>query len=103
LAGALVGVGGESWDGSDCGHCAGDLAAVCLMETKMETEDWSYVIFNNLRDHCTNREAVAKALSVALIGDDKDWRQHLTNAARFIEEMAKTRPTIRGLEDRTAA
>ncbi len=58
----------------------------------MEHEDWGPVIARIEQDHYANQEAVAKAFSVALIGDDKDWRQHMTNARRFIEAMKQSMP-----------
>jgi hypothetical protein len=45
-----------------------------------------------LPDHRENEVAVAKALSFAMMGDEVDWRQHLTNAKRFILHMRRTVP-----------
>lgn len=58
----------------------------------MEHEDWGPVLADIERRHHGNQEAVAKALSVATIGDDKDWRQHMSHALRFIDEMNRTMP-----------
>lgn len=33
-------------------------------------------------------ETVARAVSIALIGDDVDWKQHVTTARRFMDAMA---------------
>lgn len=37
----------------------------------------------------SEQEKVARALSVALIGDELDWRQHLTHAMKFMEAMKR--------------
>lgn len=37
----------------------------------------------------SEQEKVARALSVALIGDENDWRQHLTHAKDFIAAMKR--------------
>lgn len=56
----------------------------------MEHEDWTMVIVDRERRHFTDQEAVARAFSVALLGDDKDWHGHMTHAKEFIEEMKRT-------------
>jgi hypothetical protein len=58
----------------------------------MEFEDWGPVVARIEHDHRENEVAVAKALSFALMGDEVDWRQHLTNAKRFILRMRRTVP-----------
>lgn len=60
----------------------------------MEHDDWSAIVAQTEHSHYNNIEVVARALSVALIGDDVDWKQHLTNARRFIDEINRTIPTI---------
>ncbi len=69
----------------------------------MEFEDWGPVIARIERDHFNNTEAVAKAISYALMGDTDDWRQHMTNAQRFIGEMARSMPECPDLEARNKA
>jgi hypothetical protein len=36
-------------------------------------------------------ELVARAIAIALLGDDADWRQHLTLAVRFQDALATVR------------
>ena len=60
----------------------------------MEHEDWGPVIADRFRRHMTNQEAVAKALTIALIGDDQDWREHMTHARDFLAAMAASHPVI---------
>lgn len=58
----------------------------------MEAEDWGPVLARIEQDHFRNTEAVAKAISYALMGDTDDWRQHMTHAQRLIGEMERTIP-----------
>ena len=60
----------------------------------MEFDDWGPVFSRVEHDHFNNKVTVAKAFSIALVGDDIDWQQHMTNASRFIEAMNKTMPKV---------
>lgn len=52
-------------------------------ETNIQRRDQ---IINHFRDE----DAVAKAFSVALIGDENDWEQHHSNARRFLDAMEQS-------------
>lgn len=60
----------------------------------MEFDDWSPVIAFYFREHMTSEDAIARAFSVALIGDDGDWKQHQSNAKRFLAAMRASMPGI---------
>ena len=61
----------------------------------MEHDDWGPVISFHFREHMTNIEAVAKALSIALIGDDNDWKGHMSHARDFLAAMMASNPPIK--------
>lgn len=60
----------------------------------MEHDDWGPVISRIEHDHYNSQEAVAKAFSIALMGDEDDWRQHMTNAKRLMSHMSQTIPSL---------
>lgn len=63
----------------------------------MEAEDWYVVIANNIINHFRDEDAVAKAISIAMLGDEKEWRGHRSHAKRFLDAMEKSMPKPMGL------